>query len=161
MRRLGRRREVVAEARTEAQGERDGHVDMPVGHDDEQRRIEAVEQFVRRRDQIGGCREPLEFAVDGVDRGAAGVAGGELCGRSEYGEAPSVESADRVVERIGREEELGEIEQVVHAVGFELARMQRCSEIVSRQLPESCGQFKHRLLFSSLGFWTRASGAPS
>ena len=136
-------------------------MDVPVGDDDEQCRSESVEQLVRRGDQVVGCREPDQFAVDGIDRGATGIAGGELCGRGEHGEAPSVESADRVVERIGREEELGEIEQVVHAVGFELARMQRCGEVVSRQLPESCGQFEHRLLFSSLGLWARASGAPS
>ena len=158
---LGRRREVFAEAWNEARGERGGHVDVPVGDDDEQCRIELAEQLVRRGDQFVGCREPNQFAVDGIDRGAAGVAGGELCGRGEHGEAPSVESADRVVERIGREEELGEIEQVVHAVGFELARVQRCGEIVSRRLPESVRPVRASSPVQLARVWARASAAPS
>ena len=87
--------------------------------------------------------------VHGRDRGAAHLVarvddGGEHC------EAATVEAADGMVDRIGGEERLGEVEEVSCGGRVEVARRERCGEFLSRQPAESCGELEHRLRVSSI-----------
>jgi len=123
------------------------HVVVGVHHD--QQRGQLVDEGGRGIRQLVGGPELLQPAADGLERGVA-VLVGHLGGRGEHGEVSPVEAAQRMVDRVGREQHLGEVEEVAHAGGVEFARLQCRREFGSRQPPESCGELEHRPPVSSI-----------
>ena len=132
------------------------HVVVGAHHDEQCG--ELVDEDGRGIRQLVAGPELLEPGADGLDRRVAVLIGHLGC-RGEHREVAPVEPAERMVDRVGREQHLGEVEEVAHAGGIELARLQRRREFGSRQPAESCGELEHRSPVSSTRPGRRGLGA--
>ncbi len=126
-----------------------GHVHAPLGDHDEEGGRELAQERRRGIRQFGGRPERDELRPQRLDRGVAVLVGDRRC-RGQYREVAPVEPAQCVVDRVGGEEHLGQVEQVAHPRGIELARLQGRREVLSRQPAESCGELEHRRRLSSI-----------